>query len=184
VPPFAQGLRKNAGYTGQIISLEPLPGIYDELVSGSSGDAKWHCRNLALSDHSGSIKFHVMRGDQFSSFLEPSSEEFSSLQEKNSVTDTIDVQTLTLDDFYREIKTRYNFNNCFLKLDTQGYDHIIIVSGNKVLYDIVGIQSEIALSRLYKGALNFLRNIGDDGSGGIFDFINISQQCRSFSLLH
>ncbi|MCK1642988.1 FkbM family methyltransferase [Bradyrhizobium sp. 157] len=152
---YATALRKNAGYAGHIVSLEPIPIVFEELARNAARDPLWHCENCALSDVAKQQDFHVMRGDQFSSFLAPTSEEFSLLEERNSISSTITVNAQTLAEVYEHWKKRIGFRRPFLKLDTQGYDHVILSSGGSSVSCFLGIQSEVAFKRLYVNALSF-----------------------------
>jgi FkbM family methyltransferase len=152
---YATALRENARYRGHIISVEPIPEVFAELASSAARDPLWHCENCALSDSSGCKEFHVMQGDQFSSFLNPTSKEFALLQERNSVSKSISVKTKKLDLLFEQWQGKIGFARPFLKLDTQGYDHVVVSSGKNVVSQFVGIQSEIAFKRLYTDSLNF-----------------------------
>lgn len=152
---YATGLRKNAGYKGHIISVEPIPGVFAELARAALRDPLWYCENCALGETNGCRDFHIMQGDQFSSFLDPTSEEFSLLKERNSVSKTISVETTTLDTLFQKWREKIGFSRPYLKLDTQGFDHVILASGRNVVSQFFGIQSEVAFKRLYTGALNF-----------------------------
>lgn len=152
---YASALRMNAGYKGHIISVEPLPEAFDELTRVASADPLWHFENCALSDFGGIQDFHVMEGEQFSSFLCPTVEEYSGLDERNSITEMISVKTVTLDDFFDRWRDKLQFKRPFLKLDTQGYDHVVLASGTNSLPLMTGVQSEIAFKRLYRNSLAF-----------------------------
>lgn len=152
---YGSALRKNAGYRGYILSVEPIPAAFAELSIISKRDPLWHCENCALSEENGNQNFHIMAGDQFSSFLDPTSDEFGGLNQRNTVAETIAVRTRTLDALIDHWRTKLGFRRPFLKLDTQGYDHIVISSGPRNLSLMVGVQSEIAFKRLYKNSLSF-----------------------------
>lgn len=153
---YASALRENAGYRGHILSVEPLPAAFAELSRLASTDPLWNCENCALSDESGMQEFNVMAGEQFSSFLDPNVDEYGGLGERNSVTETISVKTITLDGLIDHWQERLGFNRPFLKLDTQGFDHFVLASGPKSLPLMTGIQSEVAFKRLYKESLGFV----------------------------
>lgn len=152
---YASALRKNASYRGHILSVEPLPAAFAELSQMASADPLWKCENCAISDASGTQAFHVMAGEQFSSFLDPTAEEYEGLGERNTVSETIAVKAMTLDAFVEHWQAVLGFSRPFLKLDTQGYDHVVLASGPKSLPLMTGVQSELAFKRLYKGAMAF-----------------------------
>jgi len=152
---YAQALREHARYKGNIISFEPLPAVHAELERNRQGDSRWHSENLALSDAKGTQQFHMMAGDQFSSFLKPSDDEYDALAGANTIASSVDVQTDRLTDVYRRWKEKLGFRNAFIKIDTQGYDHVVLASGKDILPECPGIQLEVAFKRLYEDSLNF-----------------------------
>ncbi|MGH6936891.1 MAG: FkbM family methyltransferase, partial [Methylocella sp.] len=48
------------------------------------------------------------------------------------------------------------FKYPFLKIDTQGNDVAVVKGGEDVLRNFVGIQTELAVKRLYDGTLDFI----------------------------
>lgn len=152
---YAQCLRANVGYRGHIISVEPVPDAFRLLEEKAKRDSKWHAVKIALSSEEGVQDFHVMRGNQFSSFLNPKADEYDGLASVNAVAQTIPVRTSTFNSFYAEWKNKLGFRRPYLKLDTQGYDHVILRSGETAARECTGVQAEIAFKRLYEGALNF-----------------------------
>lgn len=59
---FAKSLIE-VGFRGRIISFEPLPRAYDELVSAASRIRNWSAApRMALSDENGIAKFNIRGG--------------------------------------------------------------------------------------------------------------------------
>ena len=63
---------RNIGYTGHIVSFEPVLANFARLERASAGDPKWTVRRLALGHEEGTIPINVANVTQFSSFLSPS----------------------------------------------------------------------------------------------------------------
>jgi FkbM family methyltransferase len=105
-------LLRSLGFTGLIVSFEPNPVPYAELLK--QRDDKWICFPYGLGSEPGELPFNVMADDVFSSFLSPSgAEEYAA---ENSVVSTVTVPIKRLKDLLDEIGT--SFSRPFLKLDT------------------------------------------------------------------
>jgi len=57
---YATMLRKDVGFAGTILSFEPNPAVFAALERRASGDPRWHCHNVALSDADGTAVFNIM----------------------------------------------------------------------------------------------------------------------------
>lgn len=149
---YATMLREEVEYRGPIVSFEPVPAALEVLREAAAGDPDWYVVGAALGDAAGVRPFNVMKGDQFSSMLTPSSRELGSLVHRNTVTEQIEVDQRTLTDEVRRQRALLGFARPFLKLDTQGNDLSIAAGGEEVLSDFAGIQTEMAIKRLYEGS--------------------------------
>jgi FkbM family methyltransferase len=147
---YATMLRKRVGFLGLIISFEPNPALYPELLRKSKSDKNWHVFNWALSNTEGSLPFNIMAESQFSSFKEPNSEEYAGLSYLNKVQEVVSVQCYRLETLFNELKKNYGFIKPFLKMDTQGNDLLVFNGAKSVLQEIRGLQSELSFKRLYK----------------------------------
>ena len=68
---YAKRLREN-GYTGRIVSFEPVPQIAEELEKASAEDPEWHVLRYALGERVETSEIHVGVGQgRFSSLLPP-----------------------------------------------------------------------------------------------------------------
>src|SRR5690242_19513073 len=66
---FGQNLRA-LGYTGHIVSFEPLSGAHRVLVKTASRDKKWSVpQKVAIGGHSGTVEIHVSANSVSSSVL-------------------------------------------------------------------------------------------------------------------
>jgi FkbM family methyltransferase len=142
-------LLRSLGFTGLIVSFEPNPVPYAELLK--QRDDKWICFPYGLGSEPGELPFNVMADDVFSSFLSPSgAEEYAA---ENSVVSTVTVPIKRLKDLLDEIGT--SFSRPFLKLDTQGFDLEVIKGAGNTLSRFRGIVSEVAIKRLYARSPTF-----------------------------
>jgi FkbM family methyltransferase len=152
---YAQMLREKVGFTGLIISFEPDPTSAGMLREAAGKDSRWIVEEEALSSFDGEQTFNVMVGSQFSSLSTPRSDAVQSLQQLNTVKQSIQVRTETLVSAYQRLHARHGFRRPYLKLDTQGYDLEIVTHGQPVLGHFVGLQSELAIKRLYENSVDY-----------------------------
>jgi FkbM family methyltransferase len=141
---------RNIGYTGHIVSFEPVKSAFEQLLRQSKNDAKWICLNTALSDAAGEKSINVFAETQFCSFLEASDYAKGTWTDvKDSTAEIVD--TVRLDDVFESIKARTQCNNYYLKLDTQGYDNHVFRGAARSLRFVQAMQSELSLISVYEG---------------------------------
>ncbi|MGH6683332.1 MAG: FkbM family methyltransferase [Pseudolabrys sp.] len=155
---YARLLRKNVGFQGTIISVEPNPETFSVLRSRSDTDPNWRAENIGLAAHDGEQSLSIMAGHQFTTLSEPITTEAahaSNVSSLNTVTKRIQVPVKTLKTFYLEAKNATPFEQPFLKMDTQGYDAVIADSADDILKKFIGIQTEVSFVRLYSDSIQF-----------------------------
>ncbi|MGH8119775.1 MAG: FkbM family methyltransferase [Gammaproteobacteria bacterium] len=159
---YATGLR-NAGFTGHILSFEPVRECFDALARHQ--DERWRIFNFALGAAAATLDFQVTRKNVFSSFLSPNEYAAKRFRESARVTGTEKVMVKRLDDVFSGI-VPLSEPRVFLKLDTQGYDLEVLKGARKVLPFIRGLQSEISCKAIYSGmpthieSLKFIDELG------------------------
>ncbi len=148
VGQFALGLRAS-GYTGRIVSFEPVRAAYDELARAAERDPDWEVRPYALADVDGTASINTRPGTMSS--LLPSSDfgrTWSSELREQSV-ETIELRRL--DSVYDELTDARATVRPFLKLDTQGSDLRVFAGAGAVLDQVVAMQSEVSCVPIYEG---------------------------------
>ena len=60
---------RQIGYTGYILSFEPVSRVFEKLKSASQNDTKWRCFQFALGDQDEKKEMNVYDSTVFSSFL-------------------------------------------------------------------------------------------------------------------
>lgn len=168
VGEFGTALR-NAGYSGQIVSFEPVNNYFRRLEAVAAPDTKWQVYRAALGRDTGDRPMNVMDGTG-SSFLSPSKYAMRFWPEWNSAyIEKVPMRRLSemMDMFFPSI----GVSRPFLKLDTQGYDVEVFQSAGDRIHDFVGLQCELSLIPLYEGmptiedALGVFRAVGFDVTG-------------------
>ena len=152
---YAAMLRERVGFRGRIISFEPIPELARELRERSRRDPGWHIEELALSDRDGRELLNIMEASQFSSLGTPRHGDSPLFVEMNKISRTIEVDSTTLGASFSRLRQTYKFNRPFLKLDTQGADVAIVAAGRDVVGEFVGLQSELAVTKLYEQSVDF-----------------------------
>ncbi len=152
---YAAMLRRDAGFSGTILSFEPNPEIFGELSRRAASDRHWHVFNIALSDFDGTAGFHIMAADQFSSLKKPSGAQDAIFAERNKVTRTVDMQCRRLEGMLPELMAQHGFSRPFLKMDTQGHDLSVCEGAGEALGRMAGVQTELGVRPIYEGGTGY-----------------------------
>lgn len=151
----AEMLRRHTGFRGLIVSFEPIPEAAAVLREKAAHDPMWDIQEIAVSSHDGQQSFNLMNDSEFSSLSAPKTDGPALFTYKNAVQRSVVVKTERLQTAYSTLQTKYGFQRPFLKLDTQGFDAEIISHSREVLSRFVGLQSELAVTRLYESSIDF-----------------------------
>lgn len=152
---YATMLRREVGYNGLIISFEPNPAAAAVARKKAQDDDMWIVEEMAVSTSDGYQTFHVMIDSQFSSLSKPKHDEIDAFKTGNAVMEAIQVKTETLTSAYERLSQKYRFKRPFLKMDTQGYDVSIVSHAGPALSHFIGLQSELAVMKLYDHSTNY-----------------------------
>jgi FkbM family methyltransferase len=141
---------RSAGYSGDIVSFEPIPSVFAKLKHRIRGDRKWHAYNLALGDSAGQLNINISRNSVFSSIQ--SQTHMAQVFDPEAATTGIElIQVETLD----AMAERHLFSRAFLKVDTQGYEQQVLKGSRRTFARIVGLQLELPIVHLYEGVWDF-----------------------------
>lgn len=145
---FAKELRAG-GYSGRIVSFEPLSAAHGRLLQVSDGDTAWHVHpRCALGDRLGEIELNIS-GNSVSSSILPMLTSHSNAAPESAYLGHESAPLITLDSVappYLE-----GAQATFLKIDTQGYEWHVLDGALASLPKVRGIQMELSLVPLYKG---------------------------------
>jgi FkbM family methyltransferase len=157
---FARILRRH-GYSGYIVSFEPVWEHFSELSRRASGDPKWMVHHMALGSENSTLQINVARGGSgCSSFLNPSEYGRYATDGRVLSDHSEDVEVRRLDCIASEIFPTAPAQNVYLKLDTQGYDLEVIKGAGHILKSIPALQSEMSIQPIYDGMPGFAESIG------------------------
>ena len=152
---YATLLRRDAGYTGDIISFEPAADAFEELQSQAAHDPRWRIEQVALGDEPGTGRLQHYHQSTLNSLRSPS--RFGSdvwhLQSGHSE----DVIVARLDELDLPLGPQ---SAPLLKCDTQGFDLQVLNGAQGILEHVVALQFEIPMIRLYEDAADFQSMLG------------------------
>lgn len=163
---YATMLRTQVGYKGLIVSFEPIPECAEHLRALSRQDPLWQVEEVALSDRVGVDTFNIMVSNQFSSLGSPDHSGVDIFEESNKISRSIRVQVDTLAPYFEKYREKFHFSRPFLKLDTQGADVKVVAGAAAIMREIVGLQSELSIVKIYDestrytDAINFYESLG------------------------
>ena len=161
---FGRDMR-GIGFSGRIVSFEPLADAFGRLQQTAQGDGKWQAVNIGLGEQDGRAVINVAANSQSSSFLPMLSVHSEAAPESKYVGEQ-SAEIRRLDNVFAAYvgpDTRV-----FLKIDTQGFEMKVLQGAHKVLGQIELVQVECSFVPLYEGAvlieqmIAFLRGAGFD----------------------
>jgi FkbM family methyltransferase len=168
VGEFGSALR-HAGYSGPIVSFEPVNDCFNRLEAVAARDPKWWVYRAALGRDTGDRPMNVIDGTG-SSFLSPNQYAMRCWPEWHSAY-IEKVPMRRLSEMMEMFLPRIGVSRPFLKLDTQGYDVEVFQGAGNRIHDLIGLQCELSLIPLYEGmptiedALGVFRAAGFDVTG-------------------
>jgi FkbM family methyltransferase len=145
---FAREIREY-GYTGKIVSFEPLSAARKKLLTFAYADPAWEVHDQsAIGDQNGEIDIHIS-GNSVSSSVLPMLESHSSAALGSAYIDSERVSIAKLD----SIASRYLTleSNLFIKIDTQGFEWQVLDGALETLKRALGVCCELSLVPLYDG---------------------------------
>jgi FkbM family methyltransferase len=145
---YATGLRAH-GYTGKIVSFEPLQSAHAKLTAAAGGDSLWQVApRMALGATEGKIDINVAGNSLSSSILEMLPEHERAAP-GSAYVGRESAPLHRLDLVATECIT--GAKSVLLKIDTQGYEDRVLNGAAGVLNSMTALQAELSLVPLYAG---------------------------------
>lgn len=145
---FAQDLR-HMGYSGRIVSFEPVAEAHAELLKTAAGDPAWAVApRMALGDEDGEVAVRVAVLSGLSSVLPPTTFHVHAYAPSATVTTEI-VPCRRLDtvaDQYLHPEEK-----ALLKVDVQGFEKQVLEGADSLLEKLSAVYIELSLETLYQG---------------------------------
>lgn len=152
-------LLRQIGYSGRIISFEPVRASFEILARKVASDSNWSCQPCALGREDETRSINVMSSSVFSSFLQANSFAVRRFNTAVGVERVEDVEVRRLDSAFNDLIRAIDEPRVFLKMDTQGFDLEVFFGASSCLDHIVGLQSELSLIPIYEGMPSFVEAI-------------------------
>ncbi|AWW36329.1 MULTISPECIES: FkbM family methyltransferase [Streptomyces] len=146
---YARRLRR-LGYTGRIVSFEPTSNAFARLRDAAAGDPDWQVHHCGLGREDTATSIHV--GWKTMNSLLPPSDYGRDRYPRFATTRTEQIEIRRLDSVMDEALDGIKDPRPYLKMDTQGYDLEVFAGAGVRVADFVGLQSEVAVLRLYEGS--------------------------------
>lgn len=144
---YAAGLRI-AGFTGDLVSCEPLPELCAALRRRADGDPRWAVLETAVGAAAGTVAINVS-GNAFSSSVLDILPAHLAAAPDAAVVDRAEVPLTTVDGIVRD--RRLVPSRTLLKLDVQGYEDAVLDGAVDALPELAAVQVELSLVPLYTG---------------------------------
>ena len=152
-----RGLLRKLGFTGRIVSFEPVGRPWGHCAALAAEDPAWHVHRMAIGARSGQRTIKVGSSDDFSSFRPLSAYGRETFDELD-VTGEERVAVRPLDALWPELIGAES-RRVFLKTDTQGWDLQVYRGARKHLDRVLGTQCEVAVQRLYRRMPGYHRSL-------------------------
>jgi FkbM family methyltransferase len=152
---YGMELRK-IGYSGEIISFEPLTQAFKRLSEISSRDEHWRVYNYALGDNDGEATINISKNSASSSILDILPFHYENAENAEYMSRE-PVKLYKLDTIF---DNHYQIGDkIFVKIDTQGYEKRVLEGALNSIPKIAGFQIELSLVPLYKDSPLFFELI-------------------------
>ncbi|MFI9567129.1 FkbM family methyltransferase [Streptomyces rishiriensis] len=146
---YAKRLRR-LGYTGRIVSFEPTSETFARLEKAAADDPAWQVYQCGLGREETTAKIHT--GWKTMNSLLSASDYGKDRYSRFAQADTEEIRVRRLADVMDEALEGLAEPRPFLKMDTQGYDLEVFAGGGERIAEFVGLQSEVAVLKLYEGS--------------------------------
>jgi len=145
---YASFLR-SAGYTGRIVSFEPVSATYAKLAERSSGDAGWDAHQVAVAATPGTLEMNVTANLSFSSPLRPRIGTAEQLDRDAALIRTETAQADTLDNLVARLVGPNE--TIAVKMDVQGYETAVLDGGPETISRAQVVELELTVVPTYEG---------------------------------
>lgn len=142
---YAHAIRHN-GFSGKIVSFEPIEAAYQKLLEFAQGDEKWICEHFALGDEDIETEINVSE-DLVSSSIIESKQKLNDIVPATKSVRKEKIEVYRLDSVFDRYASQTD--RVFLKIDTQGFEKHVLEGAKESMGSIYGLQLELSLTQLY-----------------------------------
>ena len=147
-------LLRELGYSGRIVSFEPLSSAYSRLKAVSEKDPLWEIApQAAIGNQEGEIIINIA-GNSYSSSALPMLDAHLESAPESAYSGSETVKLSRLDTIAKDY-IKSETKSIFLKIDVQGLEKQVIEGATAILPLVKGIKLELSLVPLYEGQVLF-----------------------------
>lgn len=146
---YAQQIRR-WGYDGKIVSLEPTSDAHGKMVAAMKHDPNWTGLHCAAGAEAGEAQINVSQNTKFSSILS-ASEAGRAFDPNINPVAVETVPVIPVD----SLLGHHPCDRPYLKIDTQGFEQMVLAGAQDLLKRCVGVQLELPIEHLYEGVWSF-----------------------------
>lgn len=141
-------LLRRAGYSGRIVSCEPLSGAFEQLQRRAAGDEAWTTLRTAVGRERGETSINVS-ANSFSSSLLPMTDAHRESAPGSAyvASETVPMTTVRALMAGNELEPE----RTLLKIDTQGYEAEVLAGAGDLVETLGAVQLELSFVELYEG---------------------------------
>jgi FkbM family methyltransferase len=159
---------RGIGFTGAIVSFEPVEGAFRILQESMAESPPWTGRRLALGAARGEMRMTVFEEDtSFSAGPAPTSRARSMFSALRGSESEETVEVATLDDLFGEITSGISDPRVLLKVDVQGQEWDVLSGAANTLRQVRAAQVEAAVIPVYEGARPYTQVLELLGRAGL-----------------
>jgi FkbM family methyltransferase len=159
---FGEKLRAS-GYSGRILSFEPLSASYNRLREVSDGDDAWKVVHTAIGNVDGKAPINVSGRHTSSSLLPMAATHAAAAPDSGYVSQEI-VPIARLDNALMGLITPVE--RLYLKIDVQGYEASVLAGATATLLNAHAVEVELSTVALYEGSVLYAQMIATMDSLG------------------
>jgi FkbM family methyltransferase len=139
---------RSSGFTGRIVSFEPLGDAYAQLAQRAAKDPAWTAERTAVGAEPGTLEIHVAANSHSSSLL-PMNDTHVSAAPQSRIVGSESVPVTTIADVAARLAVLPE--RTLLKVDTQGYEKPVLDGAGELLAQFAMVQLELSFVPLYDG---------------------------------
>jgi FkbM family methyltransferase len=162
---------RRIGYQGRIVSIEPVPEVFERLRAAAAGDHEWQTLKVACGSREETRPINIFKKSALNSFLAPSPNLLRMELDPSPIERTETMNIVRLDSLFEKILAGIDEPRVFLKIDCQGLDFEVLKGAGGAIAKVEGLQSEVSSIPLYFGVPDYLeflshcRNLGFEPTG-------------------
>jgi FkbM family methyltransferase len=169
-------LLRTAGYSGRIVSFEPVPTAFADLQRAAANDPNWEVACLALGSDRGDKKMNVGATSQMSSFRTIRNE-YVAHHDWGKMAGAQSISIVRLDEVFASYARSQD--HVLLKMDVQGYEDEVLKGASGILDRITAIQSELAIVPSYSEQKDWIAMIEIFKRLG-FSLVDLTKGCHDY----